>query len=78
MSANAKTVLTGQERGFIRVTADADTQKILGAQIMCARATDMISELADAIKNGLTLQQMAGVVRPHPTFAEAIGEAVKI
>ena len=60
------------------MTADADTQKILGAQIMCARATDMISELADAIKNGLTLQQMAGVVRPHPTFAEAIGEAVKI
>lgn len=78
MSANAKSALTGQERGFIRIIADGDTQRILGAQMMCARATDMISEIAAAIENGLTLGQMAAVVRPHPTFAEAIGEAVRI
>lgn len=77
MSANGKTVLTGQDRGFIKVVADADTHKILGAQMMCARATDMISEFGTAIVNGLTLEQMASVVRPHPTFSEGISEAVR-
>ena len=44
--------------------------------MMCARATDMISEFGTAIVNGLTLEQMAAVVRPHPTFSEWISEAV--
>lgn len=77
MSANGKTVLSGQERGFIKVIAAADTHKILGAQMMCARATDMISEFGTAIVNGLTLEEMGSVVRPHPTFSEAITEAVR-
>lgn len=77
MSANGKTVLSGQDRGFIKVIADADSHVVLGAQMMCARATDMISEFGMAVVNGLTLEQMASVVRPHPTFSEAIGEAVR-
>lgn len=77
MSANGKTVLSGQERGFIKVVADAQNHKILGAQMMCARATDMISEFGTAIVNELTLEQMGCVVRPHPTFSEGITEAVR-
>ncbi len=77
MSANGKTVLSDQERGFIKVVAEKETQKILGAQMMCARATDMISQFTTAIVNGLTLRQLAGVIYPHPTFSEAIGEAVR-
>lgn len=77
MTANGKTVLSGQERGFIRVIAERDSRRVLGAQMMCARATDMISEFGLAIQQGLTLEQMAAVVRPHPTFSEAIGEAVR-
>lgn len=77
MSANGKSVLTRQERGFIKVVADEASHKILGAQMMCARATDMISEFGTAIANGLTLEQMASVVRPHPTFSEGITEAVR-
>lgn len=77
MSANGKTVLTGQERGFIKVVAENESHKILGAQMMCARATDMISEFATAIANGLTLEEMGKVIRPHPTFSEAITEAVR-
>ena len=76
MSANGKSLLSNQERGFIKVVADGETHKVLGAQMMCARATDMISEFGTAIVNGLTLEQMAAVVRPHPTFSEGISEAV--
>ncbi len=77
MSANGKTVLAGLERGFIKVVADKSTGRILGAQMMCARATDMISEFTAAIENGLTLESLAKVIYPHPTFSEAIGETVR-
>lgn len=77
MSANGKSVLTGQERGLIKVVFDKETRKIAGAQMMCARATDMISEFAVAIAEGITLEEMAAIIRPHPTFSEGITEAVR-
>lgn len=77
MSANGKTVLSLQERGFMKVLADPDSGRILGAQLMCARATDMISQFVQAIEMGLTLENMGNVIYPHPTFCEAIGEAVR-
>ena len=78
MSANGKTVLSGQERGFIKVVYEEETHRILGAQMMCARASDIIGEFAAAISAGLTLEQMAGVIRPHPTFSEAVTEACRV
>ncbi|MCC8127183.1 MAG: dihydrolipoyl dehydrogenase [Clostridiales bacterium] len=77
-SANGKSVLTLQERGFIKVVYETDTHVILGVHLLCARATDMVSEFAVAIREKLTLEQMAAVVRPHPSFSEMITEAVRI
>ncbi len=77
MNSNAKSVVTEQERGFIKVLVENDTGRILGAQMMCARATDMISEFAVAIANQLTLEEMEQVIRPHPTFSEGISEITK-
>lgn len=77
MSANGKSLLSEQERGFIKVIADAETHKILGAQMMCARATDMVSQFTNAIVNGLTIEQMAAVIYPHPTFSEGISAVLR-
>ncbi len=77
MSANAKTVLTDQDRGFIIVVIEKESGKILGAQMMCARATDMISQFTAAIVNGMTVDQLAAVIYPHPSFSEAIGETMR-
>ncbi|WFR55275.1 dihydrolipoyl dehydrogenase [Anaerocolumna sp. AGMB13025] len=77
MSGNAKTLLSMDERSYVKVISDASTHKLLGAQIICARATDMIGEFASAIVNGLTVRDMASVIRPHPTYNEAITEAVE-
>ena len=70
-------ILEQEERGFIKVVADEATGKILGAQMMCARATDMIGEFVTAITNGLTVEQMLRGMRPHPTYNEGIGEALE-
>lgn len=74
MYANGKTLIVGGERGFMKLVFDGATRRILGAHLMCERATDMISEFSAAIVNGLTVEQMASVIRPHPTFNEAVSE----
>lgn len=78
MSANGKSLLSNQERGFIKVLYQAETHVVLGAQLMCARATDMISIFTTAIANGLTVEEMRGAMYPHPTFSEGIGEALEL
>ena len=65
------------ERGFIKVICDASTDRILGAQLLCDRATDMVSEFTTAIVNGLTYQELASVIRPHPTYNEAVTEVLE-
>jgi dihydrolipoamide dehydrogenase len=77
MLGNSKTVLSMGERGFIKVISDALTGRILGAVLLCDRATDMVSEFATAIVNGLTVKELSSVIRPHPTYSEAITEAVE-
>ena len=77
-SANGKSVLSLQERGFMKVIYLEETHVIIGAQILCARATDMISEFAVAIAQKLTLEEMASVIRPHPSFSEMITQATTL
>lgn len=78
MSANGKSVLTLQERGFMKVVFGREDHRVLGAQLMCARASDLISEFTSAVVHGFTVEQVAEVIRPHPSFSEGISEAVKL
>lgn len=77
MSGNGKSIIEGESRGFIKVVFDAKTEKILGIQMMCGRATDLISEFTGAIANGLTRSQLLAGMRPHPSFCEGITEAME-
>lgn len=77
MFSNGKTVIRDGERAFMKVVADKATRVIVGAQFMCEHATDMISEMATAIVNGLTVEQMLKVLRPHPTFEEGVHDALE-
>lgn len=77
MGGNGKSLITREDRGFIKVVARADDHRLVGAQMMCARATDMISEMAVAIANNMTAEQMAKAIRPHPTYNEGVGEAIE-
>ena len=77
MFSNGKTVIVNGQRGFIKIVADSESGVILGAQLMCERATDMISQLTAAVANGMTADQLLRVMRPHPTFEEGVGEALE-
>lgn len=77
MSANGKSLITGEERGFIKVVAEAETGVIVGAQMMCARATDMIGEMVTAVANHMTATQLLKGMRAHPTYNEGLAEALE-
>ena len=72
MTANGRTVIAGGDRGYIRTVFEKESGKLLGAQMMCERATDLISEFTLALSMGISIQKMGRIVRPHPTFEEAI------
>ena len=77
MFSNAKTLIVGGDRAFMKVVAHAETHKVLGAQFMCEHATDMISQISQAIANDMTAEQLMLAMRPHPTFEEAVSEALE-
>ena len=74
MAANGKSQIEGISRGFVKVVAD-ENDYVVGAELFCVRATDMVGELALAISLGLTIQEVASVIHPHPTVMESIDEA---
>ncbi len=76
MSVNAKSVLSLSDRGFIKIITAKEDGRVLGGQLMCQRATDMIGEVGILIANGLTADSIAKLIHPHPTFCEGISECV--
>ena len=77
MSSHGKSMLEGLERGFVKLVFDEESEILLGAQLMCGRATDLIGELTAAIASKATASQLANLIHPHPSFSEGIGEAVE-
>ncbi len=75
--ANGKSLIEGSEAGYAKLVFSAETGAIFGAQLVCPRATDMISELSLAISLRATAAQIASVVHPHPTVSEMIAEAAR-
>lgn len=76
MVSNARTLILGQEHGYTKLIAEKDTGKILGAQLLNERAGDMAAEIALAIDRGITVNEMLETVRPHPSFCEAVTDAL--
>ena len=78
MSANGKTIIAGLDRGFVKLVARADDHVLIGAHLLCGRASDLIGELSVAIGRGMMLEEVANIIHPHPSFAEAIMEAARL
>ena len=77
MFGNARTVIEDPGRCFMKVVARTDTHEIIGAQLMCQHASDMISQLSAAMVNHQTVEELCRVMRPHPSFEEAMTEALE-
>lgn len=73
--ANGRARALGETTGFVKLIAHAETDRILGAHIIGARAGDLIAELAVAIEFGASAEDIARSSHAHPTLAECVKEA---
>ncbi len=72
-----KAVTMGETEGMVRLTCDAESDVVLGGQIIGPHATDLIGEIALAIRHRLTAKDIAGTIHAHPTLPEAVMEAAE-
>ena len=61
--------------GMVKIIADQETDEILGAHIVGARAADLIMELVALMEFRATAEDLSRICHPHPTFSEAVKEA---
>lgn len=70
-----KALVNGDIDGFVKIIADSNTGDVLGVHMVGAHVTDMISEASLAAVLDATAWEIGMTIHPHPTLAEAIGEA---
>lgn len=74
-AALGKALATGETEGFAQIVIDRQTGEILGAQVVGHEASALISEMALAIENELTIESIIETIHPHPTISEIWLEA---
>ena len=72
---NARAKAVFQADGFVKILADAATDRILGAHIIGPMAGDLIHEVCVAMEFGASAQDLALTCHAHPTYSEAVREA---
>ena len=75
MMANSRAKTNRDTDGFVKVIADAKTDRVLGVHIIASIAGSMIAEAALAMEFGATSEDIAYTCHAHPTHAEALKEA---
>src|SRR5579885_1078239 len=74
-TANGRAKVNKTTDGFVKILADAATDRVLGAHIIGADAGTMITEITLAIEFGASAEDIARTCHPHPTLSEAVKEA---
>jgi dihydrolipoamide dehydrogenase len=74
-TANGRAKANQQTDGFVKILADAKTDRVLGVHIVGADAGNMIAEAAVAMEFGASSEDIARTCHAHPTLPEAVKEA---
>lgn len=74
--ASGRAQATGETVGFVKVLVEPKTDRVLGAQVVGPEATSLVAELALAMEGGVPAGRILETVHAHPTYTEAVAEAV--
>ncbi len=74
-TASGKASTAGERDGFVKLLVDPETDNILGAHLVGANVTEMLSGIVVARTMGATAKDFMHSIHPHPTMSEAIMEA---
>jgi dihydrolipoamide dehydrogenase len=75
MMANSRAKANDDTDGFVKIIADAETDRVLGVHIIASLAGTMIAQAAQAMEFGASSEDIAYTCHAHPTHSEAIKEA---
>jgi dihydrolipoamide dehydrogenase len=75
MTANGRAKVNMTTEGFVKILADATTDRVLGVHLVCADAGNMIAEAVLAMEFGASAEDIARTCHAHPTLPEAVKEA---
>lgn len=73
--ANGRALAMEESSGFVKLLAHADTDRILGAQIVGPWASDLIAEIVAVMEFGGSAEDLARTCHAHPTLSEVVREA---
>ena len=74
-AANGRAKCAGETTGFVKIIADAKTDRILGVHIVGPNASELIAEAAVAVEFHSSAEDLARSTHAHPTLSEAMKEA---
>jgi dihydrolipoamide dehydrogenase len=74
-AANGRAIAQDATDGYVKIIADAKTDKILGAQILGHGAGELISEVVTHMEYGGSAEDLGRTIHAHPTMSEAVKEA---
>lgn len=77
-SAIAKASIIGAAEGFVKIVSEKKYDQVLGLHIVGPKATELITEGTVAMQLESTLDELIATIHPHPTLAEAVGEAAHV
>ena len=73
--ANSRAKAIDDVEGFVKILADAKTDRVLGAHLIGPHAGELIGEIGIAMEFGASSEDIARTCHAHPTFSEAVKEA---
>lgn len=68
--SNGKSIIDEDGRGFAKEVFSAETGQLLGAQLMCGHASELIGLIGAAIRSKVTMEEFDASILPHPTVSE--------
>ena len=70
--ANGRALASDSAEGFVKLIADAKTDRLLGAHVICPAASELIQEAVSVMEFGGSSEDLARTVHAHPTLSEAV------
>ncbi len=74
-AANGRAMAAADTDGFVKIVADAETDRILGASVIGPNAGDLVQQIVVAMEFGSTAEDVGMMVFSHPSISEAVHEA---
>ncbi len=77
MSVDARAMISGETHGLIKIVADKESHRIIGVHLLADHTDALIGEAVMMVEAGLTLEQVAHAIHPHPTQTELFGDLAR-